>query len=102
MLNGLCKLKYELQKDSDMPEKDELLLVLKTIGFSDCEARIYLAVLELKEALPSSISKRLKLKRPSVYVILERLEGKGLLYAIKKTDICATASKIRTFLLKKK
>lgn len=80
----MCKLKYGLQKDSDMPEKDELLLGLKTIGFSDCEARIYLAVLELKEALPSSISKRLKLKRPSVYVILERLEGKGLLHSVKK------------------
>lgn len=67
-----------------MLEKDELILGLKTIGFSESEARIYLAILELKEALPGSLAKRLGLKRPTVYVTLERLEGKGMIYSIKK------------------
>ena len=64
--------------------KDKLLEPLQALGFSENEARIYLTVLELNEALPASIARRSGVKRSSAYPLLERLAEKGLLTALKK------------------
>lgn len=58
--------------------------VLQNIGFSEKESKIYLALLELKEALPSVIAKRAGTKRPNTYFILEDLTKKGLASKVKK------------------
>ena len=48
--------------------------ILQDIGFSEKEAKIYLAILELNEALPSAIARRANIKRPTTYVILDQFE----------------------------
>lgn len=55
----------------------DLTKTLQGIGFRDVEAKVYLATLELGEALASEIAKKARLKRPSVYVILKDLMKKG-------------------------
>jgi sugar-specific transcriptional regulator TrmB len=65
-------------------EKDTLVNGLLDIGFTENEASVYLAALELKEALASSIAKRAGVKRPTTYVLLECLQRKGLVSVVKK------------------
>lgn len=65
-------------------EKDTLVKGLLDIGFTENEANVYLAALELKEALASSIAKRAGVKRPTTYVLLEALREKGLVSSFKK------------------
>ncbi len=67
-----------------MSVKEKLLETLQTLGFSENEARIYLTVLELREALPASIARRSGVKRSCAYSLLERLAQKGLLSPVKK------------------
>ncbi|MFA4815531.1 MAG: helix-turn-helix domain-containing protein [Candidatus Gracilibacteria bacterium] len=64
--------------------KEELLGKLRDIGFSEKEAKIYLTVLELKEALPGSIARRSGVKRSTAYLLLDQLAKRGLLTSIKK------------------
>lgn len=66
--------------------KDELLARLRDVGFPENEAKIYLTVLELKEALPGNISKISGVKRSTAYLLLEKLEERGLLSSIKKNS----------------
>ncbi|MEK9160381.1 MAG: helix-turn-helix domain-containing protein [Patescibacteria group bacterium] len=58
--------------------------VLQYQGLNPKEAKIYLVLLELQEALPSVISKRAGIKRPTTYVILEQLQKKGLISHVKR------------------
>lgn len=58
--------------------------ILQNIGLSDKEAKIYLALLELGEALPSTIARRTGVKRPTTYVVLEQLQKQGLVSYAKK------------------
>lgn len=67
-----------------MPDKSKILKTLTAIGFSEKEAKVYVTVLELNEALPSSISRLSGVKRPNTYLILEQLQKKGLLSHVKK------------------
>ncbi|MFA4814511.1 MAG: helix-turn-helix domain-containing protein [Candidatus Gracilibacteria bacterium] len=67
-----------------MIDKSKILKTLLDIGFSEKEAKIYLVVLELNEALPGVISRISKVKRSSTYLILQGLQEKGLLSNIKK------------------
>ena len=53
--------------------------VLKLNGFTDKEAKIYLAVLEAGEAPIGSIATRTRIKRSTVYTIVEDLIQRGLL-----------------------
>jgi HTH-type transcriptional regulator, sugar sensing transcriptional regulator len=57
---------------------------LEQIGLSEKEAKVYLVLLELREALPSTISKKAGVKRPTTYLILDELVKKGLSSKIKK------------------
>lgn len=62
----------------------DLSRVLENIGLTEKESKIYLALLEIKEALPSTIAKKAGVKRPTSYLILEQLIQKGLVSKIKK------------------
>lgn len=61
--------------------------ILENIGLSEKEATIYLTLLELKEALPSSLARRSGVKRPTTYVILEQLQKKGFVSYSKKGSL---------------
>lgn len=62
----------------------DLNKVLNNIGLGEKEIKIYLSLLEFKEALPSMISKKAGVKRPTTYLILDELCQKGLASKIKK------------------
>lgn len=63
-----------------------LIKVLKNIGLNDKEAKVYLALLEYGEALPSALAKKAMVKRPTAYVILDQLKAKGLAGSVKKNN----------------
>jgi len=54
--------------------KDEL----KKLGFTDKETSVYLAMIDLGQAVVSDIAKRAGVKRPTAYVILGTLGNRGL------------------------
>jgi len=57
---------------------DQILLkTIEDIGFTNKEASVYLALLELSQGTATQISKITDLKRPIIYVILERLVKDG-------------------------
>lgn len=60
---------------------------LQALNFTEKEAKTYLALLELHEALPSVISKKVGLKRPTTYMALEKLLERGLVTCIKKQKV---------------
>lgn len=62
----------------------DLEKVLQNIGFSEKESKIYLALLSLKEALPSTVAKKAGTKRPNTYFILEDLAKNGLVSKVKR------------------
>jgi len=51
---------------------------LKTFGLKEKEIIIYLKLAELEQATPLELSKKTEIKRPTVYVILQNLEQRGL------------------------
>lgn len=51
---------------------------LQNIGLSDKESAVYLALVQVDNASVLDLSKKTKLKRPTVYVVLESLAKKGL------------------------
>jgi len=61
-----------------------LVSVLTTFGLTEKQAKVYLTLLELSRALPSTISRKSGIKRPTVYVILEQLQEMGLAGHLKK------------------
>lgn len=61
-----------------------LTQILQNIGLTEKESKIYLALLQLRDALPSIIAKRSGIKRPTAYVILEQLQKKGLVSYVKR------------------
>ena len=62
----------------------ELHKSLKNVGFTEKEASVYLALLKLKESLPSSVSRESGLKRPTTYLILDQLVSKGFASKLKR------------------
>ncbi len=61
-----------------------LVSALESVGFSTKESLTYLTLLELNEALPSTIARKSGIKRPTVYVILEQLQNKGFISHVNK------------------
>ena len=55
----------------------DLIKLLENSGFTQKEAQVYLALLELSEGTVSQIAKTTKLKRPIIYVVLEGLIKRG-------------------------
>lgn len=60
----------------------EIINALKTIGLSDKEALVYVALLEIGEATVVQIARQTKLKRPTIYIILDSLRDKELILKI--------------------
>ena len=61
-----------------------MLSLLKEYGLNEKEAEVYLAALELGEATGFQIFKRTKLKKPTVYYILEEIQKKNLVSLTQK------------------
>ncbi len=51
---------------------------LQDIGFTDKEAKVYLTLLQVDNSSVLDLAKKTKIKRPTVYVVLETLAKKGL------------------------
>lgn len=62
----------------------DLEATLQNIGLSEKEAKIYLALLKLKESHPSTIAYVANVKRPTTYLVLEQLEQRGLVSKVTK------------------
>lgn len=64
-----------------------MLKTLEKLGLTDKEAKVYLANLELGPAKIQDVAKKSKIKRTTVYVIIDSLMQKGLIsfYQSKKT-----------------
>lgn len=60
--------------------------ILKQLGFSEKEIDVYLTSLKLGSAPISELAKKACIKRPTTYVILERLEEKGLISLSEKKN----------------
>ena len=58
--------------------------LFEELGLNETESKVYLALLELEEALPSSIARRAQVKRPTTYVVLEQLKKRGLVSHTKR------------------
>ena len=56
---------------------DNLVKLLEPAGFTDKEAKVYLALLELGRGTVAGIAKKSDLKRPIIYVLLEGLTKRG-------------------------
>lgn len=63
----------------------DLTKILTDVGLTEKEAKIYLVLLELGEALPSVVAKKSGVKRPTTYLMLEQLCKKGLASSVKKS-----------------
>jgi len=70
-------------KKSDANRRD-LKSLLRDIDFTDKQASVYLALLELGEAAKADLARKAKIKRPTLYLILEQLEEK--LAIVKRHD----------------
>ncbi len=57
---------------------------LKSIGLNEKESAVYLACLELGQDTVSRVAKKAGLKRPTVYLILDSLQEKGLVNSVIK------------------
>jgi sugar-specific transcriptional regulator TrmB len=60
----------------------EELKTLQTLGLTEKEARVYLAILELGTASAQSVANKSDVKKPTTYLALEELRKKGLVTKI--------------------
>lgn len=79
---------------------------LQDIGLNDKEASVYLALLAVEHASVLDLAKKTKIKRPTVYVVIESLSKKGLVSETthgKKTHYYAEPpERLETFVEKRK
>jgi len=61
--------------------------ILNTIGLSEKESSIYIALLELNQSEVTEIARKANIKRPTTYLVLEELEQKGLVSRIESGKI---------------
>lgn len=66
---------------------EKLSILLQEIGFTEKEAIIYLALLELGSGTVTDIAKRARLKRAIIYIILEGLIKRGYVSEVPETKI---------------
>ena len=67
---------------------------LVTVGFSEKEARVYLACLEAGTASVAVVAEKAGVKRSTAYVMLESLSRRGLVQPAtsgKKSNVCVLA-----------
>jgi sugar-specific transcriptional regulator TrmB len=79
---------------------------LQDIGLNDKEATVYLALLSVEHASVLDLAKKTKIKRPTVYIVLDALAKKGLVSETtfgKKTHYYAEPpERLETFVEKRK
>lgn len=79
---------------------------LQEIGLNEKEAAVYLALLQVDSASVVSLADKTKIKRPTVYVVLETLAKKGLVSEVEignKTHFAAEPPEhIETFIQQQK
>lgn len=79
---------------------------LQDIGLNDKEATVYLALLSVEHASVLDLAKKTKIKRPTVYIVLDTLAKKGLVSETtvgKKTHYHAEPpERLETFVEKRK
>lgn len=61
--------------------------ILKRIGLTEGETRVYLALLELGASSTGKITKRSNISGSKVYEVLERLMSKGLVSSVTKNNV---------------
>lgn len=66
---------------------DKLSQLLQNIGFTEKEALVYLALMELGSGTVTQVSQRAKLKRSIIYIILEGLIKRGYVSEIPEIKI---------------
>ncbi|MFZ2188388.1 MAG: helix-turn-helix domain-containing protein [Candidatus Moraniibacteriota bacterium] len=66
--------------------KNQLQTIIRNSGLSEKATSVYLALLELGGAFPSQIAKHTKIKRSTVYEVLDDLAIKGLISELKKRN----------------
>ncbi|MEZ4103645.1 MAG: helix-turn-helix domain-containing protein [Candidatus Paceibacterota bacterium] len=79
-----------------MITETKIIKTISDLGLSKTEAKVYLSVLELGEATIQEISKQSKIKRTSLYYILEKLNKESVILATKrnkKSSYVATSPK---------
>lgn len=62
----------------------KILTALTKLGFSEKEARVYMATLELGEATVQDLAKQSKIKRTSIYHVLDKLKTESILIESKR------------------
>ncbi|MFT7184027.1 MAG: sugar-specific transcriptional regulator TrmB [Oceanicoccus sp.] len=65
-----------------------LIPLLKELGFNGKEAKIYLTLLELNGALPSTLARITGIKRTTIYGVLEGLRARGLVGSVQRKECC--------------
>lgn len=79
---------------------------LQDLGLSDKEAEIYVALLQVENSSVLDLAKKTKIKRPTVYVVLEQLSKKGLvsetIVGTKTYFQAESPERVRTFVEKQK
>lgn len=63
---------------------EEYKKIFTNLGFSDKQSIVYISLLELGEAKMTHIARHAKLKRPTVYLVIEELIHIGLVSVIEK------------------
>ena len=58
---------------------------IKSLGFSNKEARVYLALLEMGIGSAIGVARRAEIKRPTAYVILDELIQKGAVIVVPRS-----------------
>ena len=64
----------------------EITDLLQSIGLTDKEASVYLALLELGTATVHPIAMKAGIKRPTTYLVLEQLQQKGMVSVVPRTS----------------
>ncbi|MCC6520841.1 hypothetical protein IT403_02585 [Candidatus Nomurabacteria bacterium] len=86
--------------------KNQTIEILKDIGLTENEARVYLACLGLGSTTALSIARTTEIKRPTVYTVLESLQARGLvsteLHGFKKKFVAERPEKLEEVLELKK
>lgn len=78
---------------------------LEDAGLSDKEAKIYLHLIQVEIASIADVAEKTKIKRPTVYTILESLAKKGLVAEVRENKkiryIAEPPEKLKTYLERK-
>lgn len=78
-IDNLCVLDYNRGM-----KQSQTLEIIQNAGLSEKGALVYFALLELGGAFPSQVAKHAKLKRSTVYEVLDDLAIKGLISELEK------------------